>query len=403
MRPRHLPPELWQTVSLLGRRFGHDRLGQTAAALSFTSLISMVPLLAVGLSLFTAFPAFHTMQARLQLHFAHLLLPPDIAATVLGYLNQFAAKAKGLGALGLAGLALLATSMMLTVDRALNAIWRTARPRSLAQRILVYWAALTLGPLLFGGALAASAALIVAHRGWLHELHAGVGLLLTLVSWLSMASALGALYRWVPNADVKWRDALAGSLFAAIGLDLAGRAIAWYVTSVPTYTAVYGTFATLPIFLLWIYWSWMLVLLGAVLASILPLLRMRALPQPRVAGARLLLALRVLRQLAQARQAPDCGVEPLQLAQALRCDPLDLQPCLDVLLELGWVGHLAPRPGRRTARWALLIDPAQTPAAALLDKLWLDPAAARTSPELARRAAAAGTECTLQQLWPQQD
>ncbi|SCC93654.1 conserved membrane hypothetical protein [Thiomonas sp. X19] len=383
MRPRYRPPDIPQSLHLLIKRFGQERLAQTAGSLTFTTLISMVPLLAVGLSLFTAFPAFHRMQDHLQQQFAHALLPQDIAETVFRYLNQFAAKAKGLGAVGVAGLVFLATSMMLTVDKALNAIWRTARPRPLAQRVLLYWAGITLGPLVLGTGLAASAALMAAHRGWLHHIPGGTGVLLTLLSWAVMGAAIGALYRFVPNTEVKWRDALAGGLFAAIGFDLAGRAFAWYVASVPTFTAVYGTFATLPIFLIWIYWSWMVVLLGAMLAAFLPLLRVRALPPQAVAGGEFLLVLKLLRQLAAARKAPDVGRETLVLARSLRCDPLHLQPLLNALEGIGWIGRVTPDARHRSVRWALLVDPAQTPVAALVDVLLLNhEAAAEFSPLL---------------------
>jgi membrane protein len=394
-----LPPSASDILGAVVKRFGQERLAQTAGSLTFTTLISMVPLLAVGLSLFSAFPAFHAMQDHLQQRFAHALLPPNIAETVFGYLNQFAAKAKSLGAAGVAGLVFLATSMMLTVDKALNAIWRTARPRPLAQRVLLYWAGITLGPLVLGAGLAASAALMASHRGWLHHIPGGAGVLLTLVSWAFMGTAIGALYRFVPNTEVKWRDALAGGVFAAIGFDLAGRAFAWYVASVPTFTAVYGTFATLPIFLMWIYWSWMVVLLGAMLAAFLPLLRVHALPRQAVAGGDFLLVLKLLRLLGAARKAPDAGRETLALARSLHCDPLHLQPLLNKLEGIGWIGRITPAGRRKAVRWALLIDPEQTPIAALVDVLLLNhDAAAKVSPLLGDIVSNEERALTLEQL-----
>ena len=379
MLPRRRPSEWLQIVRLLGTRIGEARLAQTAASLTFTSLVSLVPLFALAFALFTAFPAFRELQHALQQRFADALLPPQMAVTVLRHLDEFAAKAKSLGALGIAGLVLAATSMLLTVDRALNTIWRTARPRPLAQRVLVYWAALTLGPLLLGAALTASGALLAVNHGWLHQLRGGADLLLTLASWLLMGGAFGALYRYVPNTEVRWRDALVGGVAAAIAFELAGRAFAWYIASVPTYTVVYGTFATLPLFLLWIDWSWMVVLLGAMLAATLPLWRVRArLERPR-AGADFALALRVLRALDDARAAPCAGLELYALAAALRCDPLRLPPLLDALAAIGWVGRVVARP----PRWALLVDPRTTPATALIDRLLLDQALiARSAPAL---------------------
>ncbi|WP_288127016.1 YihY family inner membrane protein [Thiomonas sp.] len=399
MRPRYRPPDIPQSLRLLLKRFGEERLAQTAGSLTFTTLISMVPLLAVGLSIFTAFPAFHRMQEHLQQQFAHALLPQSIAETVFRYLNQFAAKAKGLGAAGVASLIFLATSMMLTVDKALNAIWRTARPRPLAQRVLLYWAGMTLGPLVLGAGLAASTALMAAHRGWVRQIPGGADVLLTLLSWGFMGTALGALYRFVPNTEVKWRDALAGGFFASVGFDLAGRAFAWYVASMPTFTAVYGTFATLPIFLMWIYWSWMVLLLGAMLAAFLPLLRVRALPVRPQAGADFLLALQLLRQLALARNAPECGRDTLALARSLRLDPLYLQPLLNALEGIGWIGRVAPGGRGKGVRWALLVDPAQTPVAALVDVLLLDHAAAsQVSPLLAQIVSDEERALTLERL-----
>ncbi len=399
MRPRVVRPEVLRVLRPLRERFEHCRLAQTAGSLTFTTLISLVPLLAVGLSLFTAFPAFQQLELHLQQRFTAALLPPRIAATVLGYLNAFAQRAAGLGAAGIAGLALSAISLMLTIDRALNTIWYTARPRPLGQRVLLYWAALTLGPLVLGAALAGSAAALASQHGWLHHVPGGAGALLTLLSWLLLALALGALYRLAPNADVRWRDALGGGLLAALGFGLAGRVFAWYVGSAANFTAVYGTFAALPVFLLWIYCSWMVVLLGAMLAAHLPLLRLRALPRQHAPGADLLLALHLLRVLQGARGATHPGRDILGLSAELRCDPLHLRPLLDLLERLGWVGRVVPAPRHPTPRWALLIDPQHVRATALLDALVLDHrAAAAASPRLAQALAPLWQGLSLHEL-----
>ncbi len=381
-RPETL--RLLRTLGALRARFEQCRLAQTAGSLTFTTLISLVPLLAVGLSLFTAFPAFHQMEQHLQQRMASTMLPPRIGATVLEYLNAFAARAAGLGMAGVAGLALSATSLMLTVDRALNTIWFTARPRPLGQRVLLYWAALTLGPLAMGSTLAVSWAALASRHGLLHHMPGAAGAFLTALSWVFVALALAALYRYSPNADVRWPDALGGAALAAVGFGLAGRVFTWYVGSAANFTAVYGTFAALPMFLLWIYCSWMVVLLGAMVAAHLPLLRLHAQVQARGPGSEFLLALRVLRLLEQSRGVGDAGRDILALASRLRCDPLHLRPLLDLLERLGWVGRVAPTPRHHAVRWALLADPRQAPAHALLDQLVLDHhAAAGSSARLA--------------------
>lgn len=371
------------SLRALARRFGEDNLAQTAGSLTFTTLISLVPLLTVALAVFTAFPAFERLEGTVQTHLTQSMLPPAIATHVYGYLSQFASKAKSLGAVSVAMLIVTATSMMLTVDKALNAIWRTLRPRPLAQRVLLYWAAFTLGPLVLGASIGLITYVAGAHRGLLHHLPGGAELLLTFASWAVMAAALAATYRYVPNTEVAWRDALIGGLAAAIGFSLGGRALAWYFTQVPTYTAVYGTFATFPLFLLWLYWSWIVVLIGAMIAAYLPSLRVRAVRLDAYAGAEFLTAVRILQRLAAARSAPDCGIGAFALSRQLHVDPLQLQSLLGTLARLGWIGRIAPLT-RGPARWALLCDPQTTGIGPLIDALLLDGTqAARASATLA--------------------
>ena len=148
----------WKTTALtLRERFREDRLGVTASSLTFTTIISLVPLFTVGLAVFSAFPMFGRMQAGLQKWLVESLIPDAIARQVLMYLNQFAAKAGQLSLIG--GLAFFATafSALLTINRTLNRIWRVRRPRSLAHRLTLYWVFLTLGPLVFAISIAVNA------------------------------------------------------------------------------------------------------------------------------------------------------------------------------------------------------------------------------------------------------
>ena len=143
----------FDTARTLRQRFREDRLGITASSLTFTTLIALVPLLTVMLALFSAFPMFAKFQGALQQYFLQSLVPDGIAKPVLGTLTQFAAKANRLGSAGLVFLLFSALALMLTIDRTLNGIWRVRKPRPIAQRVLVYWAAITLGPLLLGMSL----------------------------------------------------------------------------------------------------------------------------------------------------------------------------------------------------------------------------------------------------------
>jgi len=372
------------SLRTLAKRFAQDNLAQTAGSLTFTTLISLVPLLTVALAVFTAFPAFDRLQGQVQAHLTQTVLPDGLSDKVYFYLRDFAAKAKGLGLVSVMFLIVTATSMLLTVDRALNAIWRTPRPRPLAQRVLLYWAVFTLGPLVLGASIGLMSYVAVAQRHLLHQIPGGVSALIGLTSWAIMALALAALFRFIPNTDVQWRDALIGGVVAALAFSAGGRALAWYFSSVTTYTAIYGAFASLPLFLLWLYCSWIAVLAGAMIAAYLPALRVRAIHRDAYAGADFLHAIEILKQLDQARRAPDCGLPLATLSQRLRLDPLQLQELLVVLQRLGWVGRVAPAT-RGPARWALLCDPHATPIGPLIDALLLDARqAARTAPQLAR-------------------
>ncbi len=364
-------------LRFIGRRLAQERITQAAASLTFTTVISLVPLLAVMLALFTAFPAFDDMRERLQVWFAQALLPPNIAETVFGYLNQFAEKAAGLGAAGVIGLLVTATMLLMTVDRSLNRIWRTARPRPLAQRVILFWAWLTAGPLLMAFALGQLSLAAAFSSGWLGAVPGATALAGTLMSWLIMGGLLAVVYRVVPNTEVLWRDALVGGILAAVAFNLASRLFAWYIGRLPTYAAVYGTFATLPLALIWMYWSWVVVLGGAIVSAWLPALRAGVMAPMAPAGADFLLALQVVRRLEETRREPPCGLDMATLARGLAADPQRLEQVLLALEALGWVGQVSESTRRGGSRWALLIDSQTISLAPLVDSLLLDREACR--------------------------
>jgi membrane protein len=363
---RHWP--WFDTLRTLRQRLREDKLALTAGSLTFTTLISLVPLVAVVLAVFTAFPMFSRFQLSLQQYFVQALVPDNIARPVLQALTQFAGKASKLGSVGLLLLGITALALMLTIDRTLNNIWRVPRPRPLAQRLLVYWAALTLGPLLLGASLSMTSYAVSESRGLVSALPGGLALLIDLLEFTLLATGMAALFRFMPYTHVRWRHAWAGAVFAALGFEVAKRALGWYVKSVPGYSMVYGAFATLPIFLLWIYLSWLIVLLGAVVAAYAPSLAMRVVRRPDRPGERFALAVALLQALAAARAANHRGLSADALAGQLRTDPLQVEPVLEDLLALGWCGRLDEEGAQRHV---LLIDLAATPAQPLVDRLLL--------------------------------
>ena len=356
------------TLRTLRRRFREDHLALTASSLTFTTLISLVPLVTVMLALFTAFPIFARFQVALQQYFLQSLVPDNIARPVLMALTQFAGKANKLGGAGLVVLGLTALALVFTIDRTLNGIWRVPKPRPLAQRVLVYWTALTLGPLLLGASLSLTSLALSASSGLINGMPGGLGLLLGAVEFALLAGGMAALYRFVPNTHVRWQHAWAGGVFAAVGFELAKRAVVWYVTLVPTFSVLYGAFATLPILLLWVYLSWVIVLLGAVIAAYAPSLAMRVVRLPDRPGEDFALALAVLQLLNQSRSSEQPGLSAESLAGGLRVDPLQVEPVLEALLALGWCGRL-DEPGAQ--RHVLLINPVNTVALPLIDTLLL--------------------------------
>ncbi|MBC7954775.1 MAG: YihY family inner membrane protein [Cytophagales bacterium] len=359
------------TLRTLRQRFREDRLGLTAGSLTFTTLISLVPLVTVMLALFTAFPMFYKFQDALQKYFLQALVPDTIARPVLGALTQFASKANRLGSVGLVILVFTAVALMLTIDRTLNNIWRVPKPRPIAQRVLVYWAAVTLGPLLLGVSLTFTSYAISASKGFVTDLPGGVSFLLSTLQFLLLSAAMAGLFHYVPNTNVQWRHALAGGVFVSAGFELAKRGLGWYLSSVPTYTNVYGAFATVPILLIWIYLGWVIVLLGAVMAAYAPSLQMRVVRRPNVPGYRFQLVVGMLRELAQARTLSTHGLSAEQLSETMRTDPLQIEPLLDTLVAIDWVGRLDEEGG---ARYVLLCAPEATPAQPLLARVLLDPA-----------------------------
>nr|WP_315429415.1 YihY family inner membrane protein [uncultured Albidiferax sp.] len=373
----------WKTTAhTLRERFREDHLGLTASSLTFTTSLALVPFFTVALAIFTAFPMFGKVQVVLQKWLVQSLIPESIARQVQGYLTQFASQASKLGSVGLAIVLFTALALILTIDHTLNAIWRVRRARPLGQRVLIYWAAITLGPLLLGASLALTSYLVSSSQGVVDSLPGGVRLLFSLLQMALLATGMAALYRYVPNTRVKWSHAWAGGVFVALGIEAAKRLLTAYLAMVPTYSMVYGAFATLPILLVWIYLAWVVVLLGAVIAAYMPSLLQGVARRATTHGWPFLLAIEVLQQLHRARAAGEKGLSMLQLEQAVQVDALQLEPVLNVLAAMDWVGRLEelePLDGSATVReprWLLLVDPDRTLLLPLVEQLLLTPAPA---------------------------
>lgn len=359
------------TLQTLKVRFKEDRLGVTAGSLTFTTTIALVPLLTVMLALFSAFPMFSRFRKALETQFLTELVPEVIAKQVVLMLTRFAGKASQLGGVSMLVLGLTAMLLMLTMDRTLNGIWRVQRPRPMAQRVLVYWGALTLGPLVLGVSLSASSWLLSASRGWADEVPGGLAVVLSVLVWLLQALGFAAMFRFVPNTPVKWEHALSGGVFTAIGLELAQRGLGIYLSKAPIYASVYGAFAALPIFLIWLYLSWLMILMGAVVAAYAPALLSQLKRWPDEPGNEFQMALATIKLLHAVQHQPQAGFDILALARKLRTDTLQLEPIVEVLVDLDWAAFLDEPQADAGGRIVLLCDPEKTPLAPLVERLLL--------------------------------
>ncbi|MDH4233719.1 MAG: YihY family inner membrane protein [Gallionella sp.] len=316
-------------------RFDHDRCLQIASSLTFTTLLSLVPLITIALAMFSAFPVFEQFSTQIKIYLLNNLMPDMAGKIITQYMQQFADSATRLTAVGIAFLAVTAMSMMLTIDQAFNIIWRVARPRPLLKRLVVYWAVLTLAPLLIGASLSLTSWLVGFSTGYAEHIPVfGVSVLKMLpVMFTTLAFAL--LFRLVPNRYVPRSHALIGALVAAIAFESMNRIFGYYISHFPTYKLVYGAFASVPIFLMWVYLSWLAILIGAVIAASLSHWRAPA-EQHLKPSTQLLDALRVLQIMAKSFQQGKVS-SFAEMSESLQLSYDTLERILDKLASAGMV------------------------------------------------------------------
>ena len=350
-------------------RAQEEHINQAAASLTFTTMLSLVPLLAVVFALFTAFPLFNEFRLALDEFMVNSLMPAAVADGVMNYINQFATQASRLSTLG--GIVLLATSitLIITIDQVLNAIWHVTRQRTILQRILVYWSVLSLGPVMLGASLWTMSLLTRQSMGMVGQVPATITLALSFIPVLVTGLGITAIFLVVPNRYVNWRDAMLGGFGAAIVLELLKAWLAWYLARFSAYTMVYGTFSILPIFLLWLYFSWLVVLFSATVSASLPLIRFGRREVHRRPGAGFVDALEILASLLARRGAVPPGLSTRALRAKLHAHHDEIMAVLDVLEDLGYVARLGE--GRKE-RWALVCDPQRASLGPVLDRLLID-------------------------------
>ena len=252
----------WQYfLGHLHAEFRKDRCAEKAASLAYTSLLALVPLLTVMEFTFSSFQAFDAWKASLtDLIFENLI--PELGDQLRHYLNIFSQNATTLRAAGLTILIVTALSLMGTIEGSFNLIWKIKNKRPMAMRFLLYWAILTLGPLFLGlGIFASSNLLALVLSETNHSL--GGGVVLTILPLALTTAAFSLLFFLVPYRPVIFRDAIIGGLAAALFFEIAKYCFTLFIAFFPSQQIIYGAFAVIPIFFIWVYVSWLIILVGA--------------------------------------------------------------------------------------------------------------------------------------------
>ncbi|MYN40293.1 YihY family inner membrane protein [Duganella sp. FT109W] len=334
-------PEVRDLFLFARRRLQEESVPQVAGSLTFTTVFALVPLLTIALAIFTTFPIFNTFRSSLEAYFVQSVMPKTISSTILNYLTMFASKATRLSAVGAVALIFTSIAMMNLIERVFNRIWRVRGQRSWTKRILVYWALISLGPLLIGVSLTLSSQVFMATSDLVGDVPILGALIYTVLSFTLTMATFTLLYVVVPNRDVDWHDAAWGGLVAGLAFEIAKRGFAIFITQFPTYSKIYGALAALPLFLLWVYVSWMITLFGALLTAALPVVKYERWWHEALPGGEFVDAMAILRVLHVASVCGDTAlVSSGQIRERTRLGFDEMDNLLERMVAEGWVGRV---------------------------------------------------------------
>lgn len=326
-----------QFFSLVRRRFLERRVLQTAGSLTYTTLLSLVPMVTVVLLVMRQFAPLAQFGDDLRAFLLQNLLPERAGKMITLYALQFSQKASSLTLLGTVFLVITAVMLFQTIDHTLNGIWNVRRPRAWYVRIPVYWLALTVGPMIFAASVAATGELLSASRDLVEKQPHWVNSLMDRsMTTVLLAALFSFMFHAIPNRKLNIWHSLAGGLVAGLGVVISQRLFGLYLSKLPSFALIYGTFSVVPIFLIWIYLSWLMVLLGATIAAVLPDFQLRHSQLPATAAGRAVAILRVSRMLADAQQK-GAVAELADLARAAHQTVAQTDELLNTMGSAGWV------------------------------------------------------------------
>jgi membrane protein len=338
-------------VRYVSQLFFANRTMQSASSLAYTTLLSLVPLIAVIFSFFSNMPVFVELSETIQ-EFVFNNFVPSFGQTIREYLINSSIKASQLTTTGIILLVIIALMLMSTINSALDNIWHINSRRRLIARFLVYWAILTLGPVLIGVGLYSTSYLLALP--FIENVDSAIRIksrLLALMPFFTTSIAFTLLYVLVPNTHVNRRHAIAGGIAAAVLFELAKYAFGLYVKAVPTYTMIYGAIAVIPMFLIWIYVSWLIVLLGAQISYSLSVFRMEDIGKhDSEIRWEFLDAYQIIGELWLA-QKQGTGQSVMQLKKSgVRISHASMNVIFDILVKANWVKR------NSMGQWCLIRD-----------------------------------------------
>lgn len=353
----------------IGARLQETHVQEVASSMTLTSVMSIVPLLAVSLAIFSAFPGFADTRQAMEDALFESFLPEQYSEVIVGYLRSFSAHASGLGFFGVAGLAVTSIMLINKLFATINQLFSVTTVRPWMQRLLLYWALLTLGPITIALSLTVSTQIVSS---------AASGIapgMLTYALWITQSIlqtlAYAFLFRYVPNCFVKWSHALAGGLFVVVVNVFVRIGFEQWVSG-GTMGSIYGAFVVIPVLLMWIYVSWYLIFMGAALTATLPVLTSGRFADRYRKGNDFLTGVGLLKVLTQERLA-DRSVVPLALlCQRVGTYPQQARRILGQLAKAGYCLESANSPSDKNPDWTLVCNPETTTLQAAGRVLLLD-------------------------------
>jgi membrane protein len=351
---------------LLRDRFLATRCLQVAGSLTYTALLALVPFITVTFVAFGNLPGMGDIEVSFKNFLLENMFPDEAGSSIImTYALEFSENARQLTLIGIAMLAVTSLILLATIEQVFNCIWGVRQPRPLLLRVTVYWFVLTLGPPTLGGSIYLTGYLISLSMEWSQSMGWLGPYSARLLAPLLLSVLFVFLYYAVPNHKVRFTHALIGGLVAAVAFFLMQRTFGLFIARFPTYTLVYGAFAVLPIFLVWLYSSWIVVLLGALIVATLPVFAERRRVVAPFPGCEAWAAVTILTQLARAQS----NGRPISFEALREQAPLSEYHAEDVLgklAEIGWASRTDE------GDWVLIRAPSQIPLAEIVRCFALD-------------------------------